>query len=166
MAGARAAGTNPLRLEGDRRLPQIAGPCSLVIFGVTGDLATKKLLPAVYDLANRGLLPPGFGLTGFARRDWENQDFRQIAHDAVRKHARTEFDEAVWEQLSKGFRFVAGEFGDEQAFENLAQTVAELDSERGTGGNHAFYLSVPPGQFPLVCRQLAESGLSQSGEDT
>ena len=61
---------NPLRDPQDRRLPQIAGPCVLVIFGVTGDLATKKLMPAVYDLANRGLLPPGFALVGFARRDW------------------------------------------------------------------------------------------------
>ncbi|MPV49979.1 MULTISPECIES: glucose-6-phosphate dehydrogenase [unclassified Pseudactinotalea] len=164
MAGPSAAGANPLRLEGDRRLPRIAGPCSLVIFGVTGDLATKKLMPAVYDLANRGLLPPGFGLTGFARRDWETQDFQQIAHDAVRTYARTEFREEVWEQLCKGVRFVSGEFGDDHAFEKLAETVRELDTERGTGGNHAFYLSVPPGQFPLVCRQLAESGLSRGGE--
>ena len=62
--------TNPLRDPRDLRLPRIAGPCGVVIFGVTGDLSRKKLLPAIYDLANRGLLPPSFGLTGFARRDW------------------------------------------------------------------------------------------------
>ena len=68
--------TNPLRDARDKRLPRIAGPCGLVIFGVTGDLSRKKLMPAIYDLANRGLLPPGFALTGFARRDWDAQDDR------------------------------------------------------------------------------------------
>lgn len=80
---------NPLRSVLDRRLPRIAGPCVLVIFGVTGDLSRKKLLPAIYDLANQGMLPPGFGLVGFARRDWADQDLTKVAHDAVRAHART-----------------------------------------------------------------------------
>ncbi len=152
---------NPLRDPRDRRLPRIAGPCGLVIFGVTGDLARRKLMPAVYDLANRGLLPPGFALTGFARRDWEDQDFAQVVHDAVKANARTPFREATWEQLAEGIRFVQGEFDDDDAFDRLSATVAELDAERGTGGNHAFYLSVPPKAFPLVCRQLARSGLSE-----
>ncbi len=152
---------NPLRDPRDRRLPRIAGPCGLVIFGVTGDLARRKLMPAVYDLANRGLLPPGFALTGFARRDWEDQDFAQVVHDAVQENARTPFREAVWQQLAEGIRFVQGEFDDDEAFDRLSRTVADLDTERGTGGNHAFYLSVPPRAFPLVCRQLARSGLSE-----
>ena len=75
--------SNPLRDPQDRRLPRIAGPCGLVIFGVTGDLSRKKLMPAVYDLANRGLLPPGFALVGFARRDWADQDFAQVVHESV-----------------------------------------------------------------------------------
>ncbi|MGF0116721.1 glucose-6-phosphate dehydrogenase [Promicromonospora sp. Marseille-Q5078] len=156
---------NPLRDPLDLRLPRIAGPCGLVIFGVTGDLSRKKLMPAVYDLANRGLLPPGFALTGFARRDWEDQDFAQVVHDAVKQHARTPFREATWRQLAEGIRFVQGSFDDEDAFERLRQTVETLDAERGTGGNHAFYLSVPPSAFPVVCRQLSESGLSKSSED-
>ncbi|NMR20925.1 glucose-6-phosphate dehydrogenase [Cellulomonas fimi] len=156
-----AAGDNPLRDPRDRRLPRIAGPCGLVIFGVTGDLARKKLLPAVYDLTNRGLLPPGFALTGFARRDWASQDFAEIVHDAVKQHARTPFREDTWRQMAEGIRFVQGEFDDDAAFDRLSTTVRELDAERGTGGNHAFYLSVPPGAFPVVCRQLARSGLSQ-----
>lgn len=156
---------NPLRDPRDRRLPRIAGPSSLVIFGVTGDLARRKLMPAVYDLANRGLLPPSFALTGFARRDWDNEDFEQVVHDAVKKYARTPFRESTWQQLASGFRFVQGEFGDEQAFENLRETVEKLDEERGTGGNHAFYLSVPPSAFPIVCEQLSRSGLSQPEPD-
>ena len=155
---------NPLRDARDRRLPKIAGPCSLVIFGVTGDLARKKLMPAVYDLANRGLLPPGFALVGFARRDWADQDFAQIVHDSVREHARTEFREDVWQELCKGIRFVAGDFADSDAFDQLSQTVLDLDRVRGTRGNHAFYLSIPPKFFGDVVQQLKRSGLSASSD--
>ncbi|WP_424186022.1 glucose-6-phosphate dehydrogenase [Actinokineospora sp. G85] len=151
---------NPLRDERDKRLPRIAGPCGLVIFGVTGDLSRKKLMPAIYDLANRGLLPPGFSLVGFARRDWADQDFGQVVHEAVKQHARTPFREAVWDRLSEGFRFVQGSFDDDAAFDTLAATVKELDELRGTSGNHAFYLSIPPGAFPVVTKQLARSGLA------
>jgi glucose-6-phosphate 1-dehydrogenase len=164
--GATAqTGTNPLRDPRDKRLPRIAGPCGLVIFGVTGDLARKKLMPAIYDLANRGLLPPGFALTGFARRDWETQDFGQVVHDAVRAHARTPFRQEVWDRLAEGFRFVPGSFGDDDAFDRLEDTVRDLDRLRGTGGNHAFYLSIPPGAFPVVLKQLARSGLSAQDGD-
>jgi glucose-6-phosphate 1-dehydrogenase len=152
---------NPLRNAQDKRLPRIAGPCSLVIFGVTGDLSRKKLMPAVYDLANRGLLPPGFSLVGFARRDWADQDFGKEVHDAVRQYARTPFREATWRQLAQGFRFVPGEFSDDDAFDRLAKTVHELDEQQGTGGNYAFYLSIPPKFFGVVCKQLARSGLAE-----
>jgi len=158
--------TNPLRDPQDRRLPQIAGPCGLVIFGVTGDLARKKLMPAVYDLTNRGLLPPGFSLVGFARRDWADQDFAQIVHDSVKEHARTEFREEVWQQLSEGCRFVSGDFSDDVAFENLRQTIEDLDKVRGTDGNHAFYLSIPPRFFSDVIGQLKEHGLATPADDS
>ncbi|MGZ4626860.1 MAG: glucose-6-phosphate dehydrogenase [Kineosporiaceae bacterium] len=156
---------NPLRDERDKRLPRIAGPCGLIIFGVTGDLARKKLMPAVYDLTNRGLLPPGFALVGFARRDWASQDFGQVVHEAVREYARTPFRESVWRQLSEGLRFVPGDFSDDDAFDALARTVHELDQVRGTGGNHAFYMSIPPKFVPVVIKQLARSGLAAHEDD-
>jgi glucose-6-phosphate 1-dehydrogenase len=156
---------NPLRDARDKRLQRIAGPCGLVIFGVTGDLARKKLMPAVYDLANRGLLPPGFALTGFARRDWADEDFGRIVYDSVKQYSRTPFREQVWKHLAEGFRFVPGDFGDDTAFDQLATTVQKLDLERGTSGNHAFYLSIPPKFFSIACEQLARSGLSLPGAD-
>src|ERR1700683_3634165 len=157
-----AGPVNPLRDPRDRRIPRVAGPCVLVMFGVTGDLARKKLMPAVYDLANRGLLPPGFSFVGFARRDWADEDFAQVTYQAVREHARTPFRDSVWQQLSEGVRFVSGSFDDDEAFDQLAATVKELDEDRGTGGNYAFYLSIPPNQFPTVVQQLKRSGLSDS----
>ena len=163
-AGGHLMAVNPLRDVRDRRIPRVAGPCVLVMFGVTGDLARKKLLPAIYDLANRGLLPPGFSLVGFARRDWENEDFAQLTYEAVKQHARTPFRDSVWQQVSEGVRFVPGEFTDDEAFDRLAETVKQLDAERGTGGNYAFYLSIPPKTFPDVIQQLKRSGLSDPGD--
>lgn len=158
--------SNPLRDSRDLRLPRIAGPCGLVIFGVTGDLARKKLMPAVYDLANRGLLPPGFALTGFGRRPWSDSDFAEIVREAVVDHCRTPFDESTWEQLAVGIRFVQGEFDDAEAFTRLRETLQQLDATQGTSGNHAFYLSVPPSAFPVVCTQLAHSGLSRTSDES
>ncbi len=155
---------NPLRDPRDKRLPTIAGPCGLVIFGVTGDLARKKLMPAVYDLANRGLLPPGFVLLGFARRDWGDGDFEQIAKEAARKGARTEFREEVWQRLSDSTKFLPGSFDDDAAFDTLAQTLKDLDGSHGTGGNAAFYLSIPPNAFPIVLKQMQRTGMADNSE--
>ncbi|MBI3690062.1 MAG: glucose-6-phosphate dehydrogenase (NADP(+)), partial [Mycolicibacterium aromaticivorans] len=164
VAPAPTSWQNPLRDKRDKRMPMIAGPCGVVIFGVTGDLARKKLMPAIYDLANRGLLPPSFSLVGFARRDWADEDFGAIVHDAVCEHARTPFRQEVWDRLAEGFRFVQGAFDDEASFGRLAETLEKLDVERGTGGNHAFYLSIPPKAFPVVCEQLKKSGLARQQE--
>jgi glucose-6-phosphate 1-dehydrogenase len=160
-----SAGNNPLRDPADRRLNRIAGPSSLVIFGVTGDLSRKKLMPAVYDLANRGLLPPGFALVGFARRDWQDQDFGAQVKESVKQYARTPWSEEVWEQLATGIRFVSGEFDDDAAFDRLKEVIEKLDKERGTNGNHAFYLSIPPKAFAQVCQQLSRSGLASPKPD-
>ncbi|MBS4103553.1 glucose-6-phosphate dehydrogenase [Tsukamurella paurometabola] len=156
--------TNPLRDPRDRRLPRIAGPSSLVIFGVTGDLSRRKLMPAVYDLANRGLLPPGFSLVGFGRRPWTDEDFAATVREAAKAHSRTEFRNDVWERLAEGIRFVQGAFDDDDSFDRLSATLADLDAERGTGGNTAFYLSIPPDAFPTVCEQLKRSGLADQSE--
>ena len=83
-----------------------------------------------------------------------------MTYDAVKAHARTPFREKVWQQVSEGMRFVRGTFSDDEAFDRLAETRTQLDAERGTGGNCAFYLSVPPKEFPLVVQQLKRSGLS------
>ncbi len=151
---------NPLRDKRDKRLPRIAGPCALVIFGVTGDLARKKVVPAIYDLANRGLLPPTFSLVGFGRRDWDDEAFADEVLQLVKDHSRTPFRQAIWERLAEGCRFVSGAFDDDKAFARLAETLEKLDAERGTGGNHGFYLAIPPKSFPAVCEQLDHAGLA------
>ena len=159
-----SAGTNPLRSPGDRRLPRVPDPCALVVFGVTGDLARKKLLPAVYDLANRGLLPPGFVLLGFARRDWGDGEFEQIAKRAAQAGARTEWRDSTWRRLSDSIKFLPGSFDDDDAFDVLAQTLVDLDGSHGTQGNAAFYLSIPPTAFPTVLKQMQRTGMANDAD--
>ena len=164
-AAGAARWQNPLRDKRDKRLPRIAGPCAVVIFGVTGDLARKKVVPAIYDLANRGLLPPNFALVGFARRDWDHEGFTKEIYDSVKAHSRTPFRQSIWDRLAEGCRFVKGTFDDDAAFAQLAETLDKLDAERGTSGNHAFYLAIPPNSFPAVCEQLSKAGLARPQDD-
>jgi glucose-6-phosphate 1-dehydrogenase len=89
IVAAPGSWRNPLRDKRDKRMPRVAGPCAGIVFGVTGDLARKKLMPAIYDLANRGLLPATFALIGFARRDWVDEDFAKLVYDAVPITAQT-----------------------------------------------------------------------------
>jgi glucose-6-phosphate 1-dehydrogenase len=155
---------NPLRDPRDRRLPRVPEPCALVVFGITGDLARKKLLPAVYDLHSRGLLPTDFVLVGFARRDWDDGDFEDMSRDAARKGARTPWREEVWSRLAGNIRFVPGSFDDDNAFDTLSTCIDEMRDSHGIKGNAAFYLSIPPSAFPVVLKQLQRTGMSDNGK--
>lgn len=148
--------------SGQNASSRAAGPCALVMFGVTGDLARKKLLPALYDLTNRNLLPEGFSVVGFGRRDWTHEEFAAEVRGYVQEGARTQFREEVWGRLAAGLRFVSADgFDDDDAFRDLGQVLVELEDSRGTGGNHAFYLSIPPNSFETVCQKLSSHGLAR-----
>lgn len=137
----------------------VTEPASLVIFGLTGDLSRKKLIPAIYDLAHSGQLPPDFDLVGFARNI---TDVKGRLRESVREHARTPFDPAVWNELAERIDLVQGSFDDTAAFARLSARLAELDVRRGKPGNYVFYLSIPPSAFATVCDQLAITGLNRN----
>ncbi len=151
---------NPLRQPHDRRLPRVPEPCALVVFGATGDLSRKKLLPAVYDLANRGLLPPDFVLLGFAREAAGDPPFEQVARTAAKEYARTAWDEEVWTRLATNIQFQPGSFDDDDAFDKLAEALSKLGYTHHLKGNAAFYLSIPPALFPTVLRQMQRTGIA------
>ncbi len=157
--------SNPLRDPRDRRLPRVPEPCALVVFGITGDLARKKLLPAVYDVANRGLLPTNFALLGFARRDWGDEEFADLARSAAQANARTPWREEVWERLAATMHFVPGAFDDDNAFDQLTTALDDLQGSHGIGGNAAFYLSIPPAMFPTVLKQMQRTGMAETTPD-
>jgi len=142
----------------------VPDPCALVVFGVTGDLSRKKLIPAVYDLGNRGLLPPGFVLLGFARRDWGVGEFTTLAREAAQQHARTEFREDVWQRIADSLVFLPGAFDDNEAFDELAAKLVGLEQSHGIQGNAAFYLSIPPAAFPTVLEQMSRTKMADNAE--
>jgi glucose-6-phosphate 1-dehydrogenase len=145
---------NPL-LEGlpIRRTPD---PCVLVIFGASGDLTQRKLIPALYSLAFRRLLPQPFAVIGVARSEETDEDFRDRMKEAVQKFSRDEFRDDVWEQLADGMRYVATDFKDEAGLDQLSATINELDEERHIGGNRVYYLATPPSVFETVVRAVGK----------
>jgi glucose-6-phosphate 1-dehydrogenase len=150
---------NPL-LEGLllRRAPE---PCVLVIFGASGDLTRRKLIPALYALEYRRLLPDRFAVVGVARTELSNDEWSGQMKEALQQHARDEFREDVWERLADGMLYVAMEAEDERGEDLLAQTLTELDETRGTAGNRVYYLAVPPEAMQPIARELGERRSAQ-----
>jgi glucose-6-phosphate 1-dehydrogenase len=144
---------NPL-LEGlqVRRRPD---PCILVIFGASGDLTQRKLMPALYSLAYRRLLPEGFAIVGAARSHESDDDFRERMRRAVIEHARDPFKEEVWDELASGMHYATLDFADPAAEDELAALLTQLDAERGTLGNRVYYFAVPPSAIGTLVEQLA-----------
>jgi glucose-6-phosphate 1-dehydrogenase len=160
---ARVTSPNPLRegLPDERRVE----PCVLVIFGASGDLTRRTLLPAVYNLGLSRLLPSSFAVVGVARRQMDDEEFATEMRDAVAKHSRRQpVDEAAWIDLAQGMRWVAGTFEDEATYAALATELARLDRERGTRGGRVFYLAVAPSEFPVIVRNLARHGLVDASD--
>ena len=151
---------NPLR-QGMRteRTPE---PSVLVIFGATGDLTHRKLIPAVYNLTLEHRLPSNLQVVGFARRPWTDESFQKEAEDSVNKFSRRRpAQPTVWDQLGKNFHYVESNFNDPSGYQKLAEVLEKLDQENGTNGNHLFYLSTNPSDYPTIIHNLGEAGLAK-----
>jgi glucose-6-phosphate 1-dehydrogenase len=153
---------NPLR-EGlsTRAVPQ---PCSIVIFGATGDLTHRKLLPALYNLAADGELPPAVTVIGFARRPKTDDDFRKEMEEAVKQFSRQAVRDEIWKNFAQSIFYHQSDFADESGFKSLAEQLDEIDKERGTRGNRLFYFAVGPEQFEPILKHLKAVGLSKARE--
>jgi glucose-6-phosphate 1-dehydrogenase len=153
---------NPLR-EGlsSRPTPQ---PCSIVIFGASGDLTYRKLVPALYNLAADGDLPTAYNVVGFARREKDDEIFRKELEEAARKFSRQGVNDELWANFAKSIFYHRSEFGNLEGYQALAKRLEELDAARGTKGNRLFYLSVAPSDFPVILQKLAEVGLNKAKE--
>jgi glucose-6-phosphate 1-dehydrogenase len=145
---------NPL-LEGlqIRRRPE---SCVLVIFGASGDLTQRKLMPALYALAFRRLLPERFAVVGAARSEETDDEFRDRMKEAVQRHARDEFRQDVWDELAAGMRYCTLELSDDKGEDDLTRVLREVDGERGTEGNRVYYFAVPPSAIEPLVREIAE----------
>src|SRR5262245_235094 len=153
----QALGENPL-IEGLERLPVPA--TTLTIFGVTGDLAHRKLLPALYNLAHEGALPERFNLVGVARREMADDEFREAARGAIERFSRRETDPTVLDGLLGRMHYVGFSFDDVPSYANLASKLDALDEEGGGKLNRAYYLSTAPEYFPVIVKALREADLN------
>ena len=156
------ASANPFR-EG-LEIEGIPDPSTIIIFGASGDLTHRKLIPALYDLAHERLLPAGFSIVGFAHREYDDASFQQRARDGVETFSRNQPDNEIWESFCEGIRYVRGDFTVHEDFDRLRETLDAVDHERGTSGNRLFYLSTPPRFYDPILENLAAADLYETDD--
>jgi glucose-6-phosphate 1-dehydrogenase len=157
--------TNPFRigLETERT----PAPCVFVIFGASGDLARRKLFPALYNLAVSRLLPPGMTIVGVATSERSDEQLRTMMREAVSQFSRRKpIDDTVWDDFASRMHYVAGKFEDAATFTALSEKLEEVDGRNGTRGNRLYYLAIPPSEFRTVNDNLAKAGLVASAKDS
>ncbi len=154
--------TNPLR-EGlsTRAVPQ---PCAIVIFGATGDLTHRKLIPALYNLAADGELPPAVTVVGFARRPKSDDEFRKELAETTKQFSRQDVREDIWKTFSQSLFYHQSEFEDESGYQSIAKRLDKIDEERGTRGNRLFYFAAAPEQFEPILKNLKAAGHNKAKE--
>ncbi len=147
-------------------MKRTAPPCLLVVFGASGDLAKRKLLPALFHLDGQELLSGNFTILGYARTAMSDDQFRAMALEGLREHQKEEhnepFDEARWDEFARRLYYQTGNYDDRSSFDALATRIADLDADRKTHGNYLFYLATPPNVFIPISGLLKDVGLSQS----
>ena len=141
-----------------------ADPCVLVIFGASGDLTRRKLLPAIYNLAESGLLPESFAILGVARPRIDQAAYRAQMRDQVRNEEGEPLETDKWKRIEERLYYISGEFNDPALYERLKKTLAEIQQRHRMSSNYLFYLATPPDLFGLVALRLAEAGLTREDE--
>ena len=153
--------TQQLTKSGNDEQGTPTGPCVLVVFGASGDLTKRKLLPALYNLAAENLLPTEFAVVGFARRPYSHEDFRKYSADDLNEYTSSGVDPKVRDWLTERLYFQGGNFDDAASFGALKDLLEKIDKEHGTGGNYLFYMATAPEFFGEVARALQASKLTE-----
>jgi len=138
----------------------IPAPFSLVIFGASGDLTSRKVMPSVYRLFDHNLLPDNFAVIGAARREMDEPAFRQYMLEAVKDNAPEDFSQASWDEFAERLYYHRVDYADPASCSTLAGKLSEVEAARNTGGNRIFYLAVPPSVYPGTATGLGEAGLA------
>lgn len=137
----------------------------MVIFGASGDLTYRLLVPAIYDLAFERLLPPGFSIVGFAHHPYTNETFAEHLKEAVDAFSRNPLDDNIWESFAEGISYVVGSFEDASDYQNLRQELDRVDEQRGTLKNHLYYLATPPRFYAPIINNMVDVGLNHCEDD-
>src|SRR2546430_1172021 len=139
----------------------VAEPCTVVLFGASGDLAKRKFIPAMYDLAIHNGLGPRYAIVGFARTPMAEDVFRATLGEAAKSISEVgPIDPKQWDAFAANLYYSPGDYGNPEAYAQLAKRLTELESAKNIGGNRLFYLSTPPEVYPDIVEQLGRAGLS------
>jgi glucose-6-phosphate 1-dehydrogenase len=145
----------------------VAEPCTVILFGASGDLAKRKVIPAMYDLATHDALGPRYAIVGFARTAMAEDAFRSTLGEAAKSISEVgPIDPKQWENFASNLFYSQGDYGNPEAYTQLAKRLAELESSKNLGGNRLFYLSTPPEVYPDIVKQLGRAGLSHPASPT
>src|ERR1700736_2944857 len=140
----------------------VSEPCLVVLFGASGDLAKRKVIPAMYDLAINNSLGPRYAIVGFARTPMSDENFRSTTADAAKSMSEVgPIDPKKWSEFAANLYYQAGEYGNAEDFKKLAKRLDALSAEKELGGNRLFYLSTPPEVYPHIVEQLGRAGLAK-----
>ena len=148
-------------LRDERRLPKVPGPSAMVIFGASGDLTARKLVPALYDFAAQRHLPMEFAVVGVSRTKMSHDEFREKLRSALEEQRPNAVSDDVWDSFSRGVFYLPGDSTDPETYREVKGFLKELDGEWGTGGNRIFYLSSSPSLFADVVEKLGEAGMNE-----
>ncbi len=141
----------------------VTEPCSVILFGASGDLAKRKVIPALYDLAVHGALGPRYSVVGFARTAMTDEVFRATSEEAARNISEVgPIDPKTWSEFASRLHYCSGDYGDQESYGCLAKRIGEIEEANKLGGNRLFYLSTPPEVYPAIIEQLGRTGLSRS----
>ena len=144
--------------------PQPVAPCVFVLFGATGDLAARKIAPALYNLRREGFLSENVAVMGVARRDRSDEQFRDEMAQAIKDHSRSGFDEKLWQEFAPRWAYHVAHSKQTEGYDTLAERLSEFDQKFGTGGSRVYYLATTPDTWPGVVEQLGRVGLNQPAE--
>src|SRR6202011_5781372 len=139
----------------------VGAPCVMVIFGASGDLTKRKLIPALCNLGSDGLLSKQFAIVGFAANDYTTETFRKMLTDEIPKYSSSPIDQKLWSWLTERIYYVKGDFQDAQAYQRLKEQIEDAGKKHDTLGNKFFYLAVAPRFFSPIVKQLGEAGLTK-----
>src|SRR5215210_3569876 len=151
-------------LRDEQRLPRVPEPGVVVIFGASGDLTSRKLVPALYELASQRKLPMEFAIVGISRTEMDHEEFRKKLRETLEEHVSGGVSDDVWESFSGGIYYLPGDSKKPETYGELKEFLKNLDAERGTRGNRAFYLSASPSLFPTIVENLGEAVRAGPGE--
>ena len=151
-------------LRDEQRLPRVPEPGVMVIFGASGDLTARKLVPALYDLAARRRLPLEFAVVGISRTEMSHDEFRGKLRKMLEEQRSGEVSDDIWESFSNGIFYMPGDSKKSETYDELKGLLKKLDRERGTQGNRAFYLSSSPSLFPAIVQHLGEAGMNEEND--